>query len=136
MSRTTEILLHVGPTDDHHLEDLSFWLRDQAPRSDDRVEGSAGHLLPLTGQLGMEAWGGDKAPVATLWAGVANYLDFDALVDRVGRVLWDEPDRVQLLLRDDGDPWFRLYMIRDGRIRRHGPAPASEDQDRLWEDGE
>jgi len=105
------------------LEDLSFWIRDRAPRTDDRTEASAGHLLPLAGELGREAWGGFKVPAVTLWAGITNHVNIDALVDRVGRVLWEEPDSVQLV-RDDGDPWFRLYMIRDEQIHQYSPAPA------------
>lgn len=114
MSRVTEILLHVGRTDERHVEDLSFWLRDFAPRSDDRVTGSPGHLLPLTGELGGESWGGHKAATAIIWAGVANYLDLNAFVDHVAKVPWNEPDNVQLLLRDEDDPWFRVFMIRGG----------------------
>jgi len=44
VSRTTEILLYVDPNVQRQLEDLSFWLRDQAPRTDDRVGGTAGSM--------------------------------------------------------------------------------------------
>lgn len=132
MSRTTEILLYVAATDEHHVEDLTFWLRDFAPRSDDRVTGSPGHLLPLTGEVGGEAWGGYKATSAIIWAGVANYLDVGSFVDHVGGVPWGEPDSVQLLVRDEGDPWFRLFMIRGGGLRQYCPAPPADEQDRPW----
>jgi hypothetical protein len=132
MSRLTEILLSVFPEDEHHLEDLSFWIRDQAPKADDRADGSPGNLLPVAGAFGSEAWGGSKLPTATIWAGVTNYLNVDAFVEHVADLDWDEPDWVQLLLRDDGDPWFRLYMIRDGEIRQYSPPPPLEGQDRPW----
>ncbi len=83
MSRLTEILLSVFPEDEHRLEDLSFWIRDQAPKADDLTDGSPGNLFPLTGALGSEAWGGSKWPTATIWAGVTNYLNVDAFVDHV-----------------------------------------------------
>jgi hypothetical protein len=126
MSRIAEILLHVDPVDESVAEELSFWIRNDAPRSDDRTEASAGYLLPLAGQVGQEAWGGSKLPALSLWAGVTNYVRLDALVDRVGTVLWEEPDTVQLMVRNESDPWFRVYMIRDGDIREYTPAPPVE----------
>lgn len=132
MSRTTEILLHVAERDEGHAEDLSFWVRDEAPRTDNRVEGSAGYLLPLAGELGIEAWGGDKAPAVNVWAGVLNYVDLDAVCNRVEHMLWEEPQCLQLLMRDDGDPWFRFFMIRDGALRQYAPVPPPDDQDLPW----
>jgi hypothetical protein len=126
MSRIAEILLHVDPVDEPVAEELSFWIRNEAPRSDNRTEASAGYLLPLAGEVGQEAWGGSKLPALTLWAGVTNHVRLDALVDRVGTVRWEEPESVQLLVRDESDPWFRLYMIRDTQIREYTPVPPVE----------
>jgi hypothetical protein len=81
ISRLTEMLLCVAPSDEPRAENLSFWTRDQAPRSDDCVSDSIGHLPPLTGQLVREAWGRCKWQTATVWARVASYLDLDAFVD-------------------------------------------------------
>lgn len=132
MSRTTEILLHVGIEDEDLLTELSFWLQAEAPRADGRVEGPTGHLLPLTGEVGAEAWGGFKLPAATIWAGVANYLDVNAFVAEIERVPWRRSEAVQAFIRDDGDPWFRMYMIRDGVARQYAPPPPEGEQDRPW----
>jgi hypothetical protein len=114
MTRTTEILLHVDVEDEDLLTELSFWLQSEAPRADERVDGPTGHLLPMTGEIGAEASGGFKLPAATIWGGVSNYLDVNAFVAETERVPWRRSEAVQAFIRDDGDPWFRMYMIRDG----------------------
>jgi hypothetical protein len=132
MSRATEIIVIVSTADVRHVEQLSFWLADQAPRSDDRVDTPAGQGAGDREEMTGEHWGGALPPATPIWAGVANHLDLPAFVDRVARVLWDDPDHVQLLARDDGDPWFRLYMIREGHAHQYAPAPPTGDQDRPW----
>lgn len=132
MSRTTEIVLHVGAEDEDLLTELSFWLQAEAPRVDERVGGPTGHLLPLTGEMGAEAWGGFKSPSSTIWAGVANHLDVNAFVAEIERLPWRRSEAVQAFIRDDGDPWFRVYMIRDGAARQYAPPPPEGEQDRPW----
>lgn len=131
MSRATEIIMAVDAADARHVEDLSFWLARRAPRTDDRTTEPAGHLLPLTGAAAAD-WGGNLRPASTIWTGVTNHLDLPVFLDRIERTLWESTDRVQLLARDDGDPWFRIYMIRDDQLRQYAPTPASDETDRPW----
>ena len=42
-------------------------------------------------------------------------------------------ERVQLLLKDDGDTYFRLYMFLDGELRDVARAPDDGGYDRLWQ---
>ena len=39
---------------------------------------------------------------------------------------------VQLLLKDDGDTYFRLYIVLDGELRNVAPEPGEGGYDRLW----
>lgn len=132
MSRLTEILLFVGPRDERRAEDLSFCTVDQAARADDRTDASAGHLLPLTGELGSEAWGGHKWPATTIWAGVANsWTQMPPSIASEGSCPMN-PSCVQLLLRDDGDPWFGLSMICDRGMCQYARPPRADERDRSW----
>jgi hypothetical protein len=113
-------MISVGFDDAAGVEAVSFWMANDAPRSDDRVEDSAGHLLPLTGAVG-EEWGGTKPPFSTVWAGVGNYLDSAALLAFVNGVSWRDPDAVQVFVREEEDDYFAVYMLRDGALTRLTP---------------
>jgi len=63
---------------------------------------------------------------------VTTNLDWGRLIDRVAATTWVRSDRVQLLMRDDGDTYFRLYMLRDGALRNVVPPPEDEGYDRPW----
>lgn len=126
------MIVYVQDGDGAHLEDVSFWLTDQAPRTDDRTAAPGGHLLPLTAELGRDAWGGAREPTSVLWAGTLNHVELDGLLSRLCTIPWKAPEAVQVFARDDGDPWFRLYMLREGRMRQYSPAPAPEELDRPW----
>ena len=123
MSHLTELLVSTGPDDAGNLEHLSFWIRDHAPRSDSRIDGSAGHLVPLAGPLSGDAWAGRKQPISDLWAGVLDFVDIDGVLDHIRNVAWSEPDAVQVLVRDEDDPWYRLYMLRDRHLHQLALAP-------------
>jgi hypothetical protein len=37
-----------------------------------------------------------------------------------------------VLLKDDSDTYFRLYMFLDGELRNVAPEPGEGGYDRLW----
>ena len=123
MSRITEIVIYAAPDDQDRLEELSFWLRDQAPRSNDRSDGPAGYLLPLD----PDSFGGFKNPASRLWAGIANHLDITAFVHHLATLGWGHPESVQALVKDEGDPYFRIYMLQDGKPVQLAPVPTTAD---------
>lgn len=114
------------------MTDLSAWLADGAPRSDDRTGDRAGHLLPMADSVAADAWGGHKAPAEGLWGGVANHLDLAAFTAHVAAMAWIEPRNLQILLKDEADPWFRLYMLRGGQLSQHAPTPDPDETDLAW----
>ena len=127
MSRVTDVILIVDPADDAHVEDISFWLASDEPRTDDRTTARVGALLPLTGAMGEELWGGHKAFGFSLWGAVTNHLDRDRCLERVETTQWGDAERVQLLVKDDGDTFFRLYMFSAGKLSNFSPPDPAGD---------
>ena len=151
MGRVADIILIALPDDDPVVEELAFWMgTDEAfdPGNEQYVSGvpassvlevgaprgpiRVGNLMPLTGALGEELWGGYKALNFSGWGGVTNNMDWDRFLGRVASANWVNPEHVQLLLKDDGDTYFRLYMFLDGELRNVAPAPGDGGYDRLW----
>ena len=54
------------------------------------------------------------------------------ILRRVASANRANPERIQLLLKDDGDTYFRLYMFVGGELRNVAPAPDDGGYDRLW----
>jgi hypothetical protein len=92
-----------------------------------------GFLKPLT-NAGANQWGGWKEPECEVWAGALNHADLDALKQRVLEAPWSEPDMVQLLVMDQEDAFFRLWMIRGNELRQFAPLEPNEENEGLYLD--
>ncbi|WP_433535643.1 squamosa promoter-binding protein 15 [Micromonospora sp. CA-249363] len=122
MSWVTNILLSVDATEDSTLvEEFDQWLRTRAPRQEQPEVKGVGDLRAL--HHSPDAWGGVKNPEVLLWAGVLNKGDVEAVVRQFGATGWRVPQLVQLLVQDQEQGAFRLWMIRDGRVRQYAPLP-------------
>ena len=53
--------------------------------------------------------------------GVLNHADEPAILKHLSRQPWAEPDGVQILLRNEDDHWYRMYMLRDGTLTQYAP---------------
>lgn len=91
-----------------------------------------GSLMPLTGALGEELWGGYKALNFSAWGGVTSNMHWDRFLERVRSTPWADPQRVQLLLKEDGDTYFRLYMFQGGQLTNVVPPPPGGGYDQDW----
>jgi hypothetical protein len=125
-SVTHVCVVAVDHADAVAVEDLSGWISQLAPRRNTRATGVVGALLPLTNLAAGELWGGVMVPLAQQWARTLNGADLDALLDHVARMPWTEPEALQVLLGDEEDSWFFLYMIRGGELRQDAPLPVDE----------
>jgi hypothetical protein len=65
-------------------------------------------------------WVPQKASGINVFGGVLHHPDLDAVVGRFAAMPWDQPDHVQLMVRDESDTRYRLFMIDTG-----GPACSS-----------
>ncbi|MEY9993006.1 hypothetical protein ABIE67_005038 [Streptomyces sp. V4I8] len=105
MSWVANVMISADGADQPHVEALSDWLRDEAP-----LRGQPDHS-------GVEC---------RVWAGALNHCDLDALRQRVAESPWREPNIVQLLVMDQEESFFRLWMIRGGELRQFAPLEPSE----------
>jgi hypothetical protein len=85
------------------------------------LDGVTGHLL-----------GWLEEPRGTAFACATNHADIDAIVDKFGAMPWRRADVVQLLIKDQEQEFFRLWMIVDGEGAQLTSAQPSgcEDADR------
>lgn len=110
------MILVVGQIDDELVPRISDWLMHDAPhRRESGIDvPGVGALRPLTGDR--VQWGGYKKPECWVWGGVLNHADLNAVRAAVRSQPWQSPERVQLLLQDQEDSTFGLFMIRNGQI--------------------
>ncbi|MFE4858459.1 hypothetical protein [Streptomyces sp. NPDC056670] len=117
MSRDAEVIV-LGHGADDAMEPLT---RDDPDRT------WRGHFVPIAGQWGYKFG----------WA-----LEFEKVRARKGLLKhleslpWEYPESVQVLLRDQDDDCFGLWMFQDGKLvevviprteRFHQPAPPNYD---------
>lgn len=101
-------------------------------------------MAPLTSDDSARSWGGRFVPIAGEWgsdsfeAGWA--AQFERMSTRTGLLAhlesldWPRPESVQVLIHDEDDDCFGLWMMHEGRLvevalphtrRFHEPAPHS-----------
>ncbi|MDD9375085.1 squamosa promoter-binding protein 15 [Streptomyces sp. ZAF1911] len=132
MSWVANVMISIDAADSANAEVLSAWLRTDAPRHADREGRGVGSLEPLTSPE-THRWGGWKNPECEVWAGALNHADLDALKQRVFEMQWREPNLVQLLVMDQEEGFFRIWMIRGGKLRQFAPLEPNEDDDGFYQ---
>ncbi|MCP2337628.1 hypothetical protein [Actinomadura rupiterrae] len=131
MSWVANVMVSVNPADRRNVEALSEWLRSDAPLQN-KASGGCGFLSETTG--GDSAWGGWKSPECTVYAGALNHADLRALLERVRGTAWRVPNALQLFIMDQEQSYFRLWMLRDGRVQQYAPTHPDEDTDAFYPD--
>lgn len=121
MSRVADVLLSVEIEDTSLAGAFSEWLRTEAPRQEPSDARGVGFLKPLNENP--EIWGGWKYPESYLWGGAMNHASIADIVKRFAQTPWSRPETAQLLIRDQEQGAFRLWMIRDGRAQQFVPLP-------------
>jgi hypothetical protein len=126
MSWVANMMLVVSMDDTDRLEEISRWLQAEAPCREMPDRKGVGSLRNLTDPEDNQ-WGGWKNPECEVWAGALNHADLPAVVERIAAGPWRVPAAVQLLIMDQEESYFRLWMIRDGQIRQYAPEPPGDD---------
>jgi hypothetical protein len=126
MSWVCNVLVSVDIQDRAALDEFNDWLAGQAPRSEGLAGSGVGQLGDLVGDSA-PAWKGPKYPECRLWGGALNHADVDAVVARFGALRWRVPGAAQLFTMDQEQTYFRLWMIRDGRVQQYAPEPPIDD---------
>ena len=89
---------------------------------DDWPGPGCGELAPISPAL----WPGTKGPQVTMWLGVLEDADTEQVCQGFGQVAWKFPNAVQLFLKRQGEPCFRVWMFRDGRLAEQFVAAPEE----------
>lgn len=131
MSWVANVMMSVDVADSASVEMLSEWLRKDAPRRAQPQAHGVGFLKLLT-TPGTNEWGGWKHPECEVWAGALNHADLDALKQRVFETAWREPNLVQLLVMDQQEGFFRMWMIRDNELRQFAPLQPNEEDEGFY----
>lgn len=116
MSWVANVILTTDQMDEARGGELSLWLRDQAPTRHGAGRG-------VGGLVRTETWGGWKNPECTVFTGVLNHADIGAVVRHVESMPWAYPEFLQLLIQDQEEGFFRLWMYRAGRMVELTPPP-------------
>ncbi|MFJ7629215.1 squamosa promoter-binding protein 15 [Streptomyces sp. NPDC097595] len=132
MSWVANVMISIDVADSASAEALSEWLRTDAPRRVHPEAHGVGFLKLLTSPETHD-WGGWKNPECEVWAGALNHADLDALRQRVFEMPWREPNLVQLLVMDQEEGFFRIWMIRDGELRQFAPLEPDEEDDGFYQ---
>lgn len=125
MSWVANVIVTCEWDDRGVVEALSEWLRTEAPHRDGGGGAGVGYLGQLTGN-GSPGWGGWKYPEACVWGGALNHADLEAVVARFEASPWTVPAAAQLLMNDQEQGYFRLWMIRDGKATQFAPPPPDD----------
>ncbi|UGQ11628.1 hypothetical protein LO772_33460 [Yinghuangia sp. ASG 101] len=102
-------------------------------------------MEPLTRDDPARTWYGRFVPIESQWGGSFGCgwaVEFERMRNRTGLLRhleslpWPRPGSVQVLIHDQDDDCFGLWMLRDGRLvevplphtqRIHPPAPPHDD---------
>lgn len=126
MSWVSNILVSVSREDRPTVELLNAWLRTEAPRRESVPGLGVGFLNDLTSDPD-NAWGGPKQPECDVWGGALNHADLDAVVAKFAVLPWRIPAAAQLLVMDQEQSYFRLWMLRDGAPQQYAPERPADD---------
>jgi hypothetical protein len=55
------------------------------------------------------------------------HTDVEAAAAKFAELPWRVPAAAQLFVMDQEQSYFRLWMIREGRVRRYAPDAPSDD---------
>jgi hypothetical protein len=121
------MLLVVSLWDVNKVPELSRWLEDDAPLREGETDGTGvGSLRDLTNPEDHH-WGGWKNPECNVFGAALNHADLDAVIQRVADIHWKHPEAIQLLLMDQEESYFRLWMLREGQMRQYSPPASGAD---------
>jgi hypothetical protein len=126
MSWVSNVLLSVGIEDQAAVEVFNAWLLADAPRRDGAKGVGVGFLADLTSDRD-NLWGGPKQPECQVWGRRSEPRRHRRRRGEVRTLPWRVPAAVQLLIMDQEQSYFRLWMLRDGVPKQYAPAPPGDD---------
>jgi hypothetical protein len=96
MSHVTDIILVTMIEDSEGVAQLNAWLE-------------ANHGFPHLKEISDHA-GGNKGVQADVWMAAINYMDIPAFVAAFKAAPWQFPECAQLMLKDEHEERFTVYL--------------------------
>lgn len=120
MSRLTHLLvLTPDQRDEGILTSLALELLGDSLGRPGETTGTVGAIRELNQHLG-----GFKNTNGNIWGGVLNHADRKAILDHLAKQPWHTPEAVQVLIREEEEASYRLYMFRNNIWHQWSPEPA------------
>jgi hypothetical protein len=118
-AKTAEVLVTVDKVDEECASHLYIW----APLGDEGAM-MGGPLYAVSGTLAAiyENFNPYTALRPGMWVSRLEPVSLARLFEEIAVARWQKPDLVQVLVKND-EPYFVLYMLRDGELRRCAPPP-------------
>jgi len=145
MSRVTHLMVSVLSRDADNVEIFATWLREKPAHYLRREDWPADELerdldagappWPYSGDLSKlpdAAWPGPKYATCQVWAGLLNGADMELVRKRFAEIPWVIPNAVQMFVLDFEEAFFRLWMIRGGRLTEYSPGFPLENAEEFW----
>ena len=129
MSSVTNLILHIGIIEDEDAkikEVNAFFGERENP------------LVGLREQPLPRGWyGGSKYLECNIYVGAFNYLDLVRFLKHINSIQWDEPQDVQLFVKEQNDTRFKLiHGVEEFDNRVYPLNQMASDADELLEDVE
>lgn len=132
MSWVANVMLSIDLVDRDNAADFAGWIERACPLRDQVGAGGVGTLALITGDE--TQWAGNKRPECNIFAGALNRASIAAILDQFASMPWRHPNAVQLFIMDQEDSYFRLWMLRDGKLMQYAPTAPGEDDDEFRPD--
>ena len=145
MSWVTNVMLSVQSDDRQNAADFAKlveekpWLhldRKKWPQIPDPWPEDQQWMGPYNAGLEespISVWPGSKAPECHVWLGVLNNSDPSRFRALLISIPWRLPNAVQLMLMDQEEQYFRLWMFRDGELKQFAPTEPDDGTDAFWD---
>lgn len=127
VAHVTNVMMSVLVDDMQNVEMYSEWLESECPRSAEGMDPGSGGLKLISGPD--VRWGGWKQPECSVFGGVLNAADLDAVKQAFASIKWVHPNAVQLFLMDENEMYFRLWMIRNRELIQCAPLLPPETEE-------
>ncbi|MFN7139948.1 MAG: hypothetical protein ACK4UN_11485, partial [Limisphaerales bacterium] len=100
MSWVTNIILHLDSGDDRHIAEINKFFGDQK-----------GFVSIDDTTLPRGWYGGCKMMEAELYLGAFNHIDVAALIDHPRNIHFNNPEAVQLIVKDQEEEVFSIKTV-------------------------
>ena len=108
MSNVTNLLLHIGMLEDEKakIQEVNAYFEQRQVRP----------LISLDDEHLPRGWyGGDKYLECRLYVGAFNYLYLDEFIEHLKTITWEEPEALQLMVKEERDDLFQVIQV----VRTH-----------------